>query len=121
MKEAPPTKPLSGVAIAGLFDLEAVKQDSPRMKVIKAHDIQTHHAPHCEDPWMAVPMKAARKVADDYDPEEPHDTIPDITASIGILLEDLGMIFYGQTQREAEDAAIQWVCRSNARCGGTEK
>jgi hypothetical protein len=35
-----------------LFDMDSVRMDSPRLVLLKAYDIQTHHAPQMpEDPW----------------------------------------------------------------------
>ena len=93
-----------------LFDLDSVKMDSPRLVAIKEHDIQTHHAPHCEDPWMAIPMGIAREEFKDYEDEENKFTdCASITASVGILLEEAGMLFTGYSQREVEDAALAFV------------
>jgi hypothetical protein len=94
-----------------LFDLDSVKQDSPRLAAIKAADIQTHHAPHMpECPWLAIPMNLARKVIEGYaTKDEPFDTVADITATYGRILEDKGMIFYGDTQKDVEDDALAWL------------
>ena len=91
-----------------LFDMDSVAMDSPRLAAIKAADIQTHHAPHMEeDPWLAIPMKAAReRLAGYITKDEPFDTVADITASFGRVLDDCGMLFYGDTEREAQDAAL---------------
>jgi hypothetical protein len=94
-----------------LFDLDAVKQDSPRLAAIKAADIQTHHAPHMtECPWLAVPMNLARKVVEEsVTRDEPFDTVADITATYGKILEDKGMIFFGATKKDVEDDALAWL------------
>lgn len=96
-----------------LFDLESVKQDSPRLQKIKELDIQTHHAPHMEeDPWMAIPMHAARERLKGYiGKDEPFNTVADITASFGRVLDDCGMLLYGQTEREAQDDALAFLER----------
>ena len=91
-----------------MFDMDSVAMDSPRLASIKAADIQTHHAPHMEeDPWLAIPMHAARERLKGYiSKDEPFNTVADITASFGRVLDDCGMLFYGQTEREAQDAAL---------------
>jgi hypothetical protein len=108
----PSTPPLSAVVSDALFDLSIGQMDSPRLKLIKEHDIQTHHAPHCEEPWMAIPMHAARRKAKAYLEGDEND-IASVTASAGILLEDAGLVFMGETKRDVEDAAIAFICRSN--------
>lgn len=93
-----------------LFDLESVKQDSPRLASIKAADIQTYHAPHMLEPWLAIPMVLAREVVKGYiTKDEPFNTPADITASFGSILEDADLIFYGQTKEEAEGEALAKV------------
>ena len=96
-----------------LFDIDTVLQDSPRLAAIKAADIQTHHAPHMdEDPWLAIPMNAARERLKSYiTKDEPFNTVADITASYGRVLEDEGLLFFGESQREVEDEAIAFVAR----------
>lgn len=96
------------VACGDLFDMDSVAMDSPRLAAIKAADIQTHHAPHMEeDPWLAIPMHAARERLKGYiTRDEPFNTVADITASFGRVLDDCGMLFYGNTEREAQDAAL---------------
>lgn len=97
-----------GLSTSDLFDMDSVAMDSPRLAAIKVADIQTHHAPHMEDdPWLAIPMHAARERLKGYiSKHEPFDTVADITASFGRVLDDSGMIFYGQTEGEAQDAAL---------------
>lgn len=86
-----------------LFNLEEVKQDSPRLQLIKKHEIQTHHAPHAEPEWIAVPMGLANQVANgDF------DSVVDICASSCRLLDDAGLIFYGDSQRDVEDQALAY-------------
>lgn len=108
------TKPRSGVAIDALFDPESVRMDSPRLKEIKQHDIQTHHAPHMdENPWLAVPMKAARAALEGYDlTDDESGSVPGIMAGYCRLLDEAGMTFLGDTEREVQDAALEY-CRSN--------
>lgn len=90
-----------------LFNMSEVKKDSPRMELIRKHDVQTHHCPDCEEPWLAIPMKAAREIGKPYaSPEDDWSNPGGITASIGILLEDRHLVFFGQSQREVEDEAI---------------
>lgn len=99
-----------------LFDMDTVLMDSPRLAEIKAADIQTHYAPHLEeDPWLAIPMNAARERLKGYiSKDEPCDTIFDITASYGVILDDCGMLFYGETEKEAQDAALVYVKLSSS-------
>jgi hypothetical protein len=91
-----------------LFPIESNAGDSPRLEAIKAADIQTHHAPHLEDdPWLAIPMHAARELLKGYiTKDEPMNNIFDMTASYGMLLDDSGLIFYGETESEAQDKAL---------------
>mgnify|MGYP000858214123 CR=1 FL=1 len=93
-----------------LFDMDSVRMDSPRLVLLKAYDIQTHHAPQMpEDPWIAIPMNAARKRLKGYDPKpEEVDSIASITLNFCRLLDDSGMIFYGDSETEVQDAALQW-------------
>jgi len=68
-----------------------------------------------EAPWLAIPMHAARERLKGYiSKEEQSNTVADITASFGRVLDDCGMLFYGQTEREAQDAALASL--SNANC-----
>jgi hypothetical protein len=91
-----------------LFPIESVAGDSPRLKAIKAADVQTHHSPHLDDdPWLAIPMHAAReRLKSHISKGEPLNSILDVTASYGILLDDSGLIFYGETESEAQDKAL---------------
>lgn len=92
-----------------LFDLATVEQDSPRLALLKKHDIQTHHAPHCQDPWLAIPMIAARKAAGEY--ASPGSDLVELCASAVILLEDAGLTFFGHSKREVEEAALEFAER----------
>ena len=94
-----------------LFDTTTVAMDSPRLKAIKAADIHTHHAPHMdEDPWLAIPMKYAREILDGYDLTKAEKSyIPCMMAGYCRLLDECGIIFYGDSQREVEDAALAFV------------
>jgi hypothetical protein len=93
-----------------LFDLETVKQDSPRLAAIKAADIQTHHAPHMSESWLAIPMNLAREVLDEYDLTRIEKTsIPDMMAGYCRLLDDAGIVFQGPTQKDVEDDALAWL------------
>jgi hypothetical protein len=94
-----------------LFNMDSVAMDSPRLAAIKAADIKTHHAPHMiEDPWLAIPMNREREILDSYDltPSE-KTSIPDMMAGYCRLLDECGMVFYGQTEREAQDAALAFL------------
>jgi hypothetical protein len=55
-------------------------------------------------------MNLARKVVEGHiTKDEPFDTVADITATYGRVLEDKGLIFYGDTQKGAEDDALLGV------------
>ena len=97
-----------------LFDMQSVAMDSPRLAAIKAADIQTHNAPHMdEDPWLAIPMHAARALLEDYiTKDEPFDNVAQITATFGRLLDDAGLLFFGSTEREVQDAALAFIQQS---------
>ena len=97
-----------GLSRSDLLDMDSVAMDSPRLAAIKAADIKTHHAPHMdEDPWLAIPMNDAREILDGYDlTQAEKSSIPDMMAGYCRLLDECGMIFYGQTEREAQDAAL---------------
>jgi hypothetical protein len=106
-----------------LFDMDSVSLDSPRLAAIKAADIKTHLAPHMEEePWLAIPMNAARERLKAYiTKDEPFNTVADITASFGSVLDDCGMLFYGDTEREAQDAALGFVSNETSPdAGATE-
>ncbi len=90
--------------------------DSPRLKEIKEHDIQTHHAPHMEEaPWLAVPMKAARELLAGYDlTEDEKNNLPAMMAGYCRLLDEARYTFEGDSEREVQDSALEF-CRSNSR------
>jgi hypothetical protein len=81
---------------------------------IEEHDIQTHHAPHMEEaPWLAIPMKEARELLAGYDlTEDEKNNLPAMMAGYCLLLDESGMIFEGDSEREVQDAALDF-CRSN--------
>jgi hypothetical protein len=97
-----------GGGMTSLFDLDTVKMDSPRLKAIKAHDIQTHHAPHVkESPWLAIPMNEARRQLAIHKPTEQETAgVAEIMAGYCRVLEEAGLLFLGTTEREAQDAAL---------------
>lgn len=88
--------------------------DSPRLKEIKEHDIQTHHAAHMEEaPWLAVPMKAARELLAGYDlTEDEKNNLPAMMAGYCRLLDEARYTFEGDSEREVQDSALEF-CRSN--------
>lgn len=94
--------------------MDSVAMDSPRLAAIKAADIQTHHAEHMDDdPWLAIPMNAAREFLAGYKPtEEETASVPAIMAGYCRLLDEAGMTFTGQTKRDVENAALAFL--SNA-------
>lgn len=99
-----------------LFDLEAVRGDSPRLKALKEHDIQTHHAPHSpEAPWLAVPMKAARALLQGYAlTDNEAGSVAGIMAGYCRLLDEAGLTFCGQTERDVQDDALAY-CVANVK------
>ena len=103
-----------------LFDLDSVALDSPRLTALKAADIQTHHAPHMEDdPWLAVPMNAAREMLKGYNmKEEESGSVAGIMEGYCGLLDEAGMTFTGQTERYVQDAALDSL--SNAKHSRTD-
>lgn len=98
---------------SALFDMDSVRQDSPRLAELKNHDIQTHHAPDCNPPWIAVPMKAAVDLLAGYKlTEEEKNSLPAIMSGFCRFLDESGMVFDGDSEREVQDAALDF-CRSN--------
>ena len=92
-----------------LFDIDSVLVDSPRLKRIKELDIQTHHAPGIEDPWLAIPMKAARELVKGCGPREDQlSGVFEIMSHYCRYLEEAGMVFMGDSEREVTDAALAW-------------
>jgi hypothetical protein len=99
----------SGLGGMALFDLDSFLLDSPRMAEIKAHDIQTHHCQYDEEPWLAIPMNAARKIVGALPDDPACTTLPEIMANYCCLLEENEILFYGMTEREAQDAALAYL------------
>lgn len=97
-----------------LFAPESVQMDSPRTVAIREHDIQTHFAPQCPSPWMAIPLAKARQYLfpggqlTDQDKEETKD-IPTITMHYGRLLDEAGLICEADTERNATEMAFDLV------------
>ena len=85
-----------------LFKIE--ESLSPRMQEVRKHDIQTHFADCGDYPWMAIPMNLARQNFSGHDGD--FTSIPEITASIGRLLEECNMCFYGDTKEQVEEMAL---------------
>lgn len=103
------------VESTALFDLDSVRLDSPRLRAIKEHDIKTHHAPHMELQWLAIPMNAAREMLAGYDLTEYESSgVPEIMAGYCRLLDEAGLTFLGESEREVQDAALGF-CRSNGK------
>ena len=100
-----------------LFNMESVAMDSPRLIKIKEHDIQTHYAPNAEPPWLAIPMNHAKFRLRAYiTKDEPFNTVADMTASYGRLLDDAELLFYADSKKDAEDDALAYVERlTNAK------
>jgi len=96
--------------MTALFDLDTVKMDSPRLKAIKAHDIQAHHAPHVKEaPWLAIPMHAAREIIDAAPGDPECAALPEIMANYCRILDEAEILFYGMTECEAQDAALAYL------------
>lgn len=99
-----------------LFDMNSVLMNSPRLKEIKEHDIQTHYAPHMEEfPWLAIPMNAARAMLKGSGlTENESRSVAEIMAGYCRLLDDAGMTFLGETEHDVQEDALAW-CRQNER------
>ncbi len=93
-----------------LFDIDKCKKLSPRMELIKKHDIKTHYAKRCEQPWIAMPMNIARGVAKGYDKNYASMTdIAEVCASVGRLLDEQGIAIYGDNEDEVITDAIRYA------------
>jgi hypothetical protein len=101
------------VSSTALFDIDSVLMDSPRLQEIKAHDIQTHYCRYEEEPWLAIPMRAARAIVGALPDDPACNTLPEIMANYCGLLDDADILFYGMTEREAQDRALDYL--SNVR------
>jgi hypothetical protein len=113
-----------GIGCDALFDLDSVALDSPRLTALKAADIQTHHAPHMEDdPWLAVPMNAAREMLKGYNlKEEESGSVAGIMEGYCGLLDEAGMTFTGQTERYVQDDALHSLSNAkHSRTNNNEK
>jgi len=97
-----------------LFDLDQVKQDSPRLVLLKEHDIQTHFNKDCEPPWLAIPMNLARPIAKKWNQKGKFETIPEICASVGITLDERGLLFFADTKEDAEADALAYALNVKA-------
>lgn len=79
-----------------LFD---VPRTLPRREQFKKqHQIETHHAPGCEMPWAACHMPAARKYGYGVTAES---SLVDCVAKVGRLLDESGVMGYGETEADA--------------------
>lgn len=94
-----------------LFDPATTAQESPRLTAIREADIQTQEFPGMPDPWIAIPMHAAREALAEYDAIPDEGSVPMI--AIKLLLEDVGLVFRGQTEREAQDQALSYIEEAN--------
>ena len=93
-----------------LFNTDACKKLSPRMKLIKKHDIKTNYCKDLDAPWLAMPMNIARKVAKGYNKSYATMTEPvEVCASVGRLLDEQGVAIYGDSEKEVVDGAIQYA------------
>lgn len=103
-----------------LFNMESVKRDSPRLELIRHYDIQTYYCPHAVErrAWIAVPMQAAREclVGSDLTDDQKRDIV-EILMWYCRLLEEWGMVFYGSSKREVENAALVF-CSERDRAAG---
>jgi hypothetical protein len=90
-----------------LFNLDEVKQLSPRMQLIQDHDLQWHYSDCRDYPYLIIPMKIARHLLKGYiTKDEPLKTVEDMTASYGRLLDEAEMTFYGSKKDELVTEAI---------------
>ena len=65
-------------------------------------NIKTHHAPHCEPPWLAVDMDKAAEKLKNYGLTEAEKTdVEELMASYCRLVEEAGLCHYGATEQEA--------------------
>ena len=64
--------------------------------------IQTHHAGHCPEPWIAIDMDRACDLLDGCDlSDDERDSIPAIMAGYCRLIDEADLIGYGKTEDEA--------------------
>lgn len=85
--------------MSDLFDMEAVKMDSPRLAWIKKHKAVTHFAKHCDEaPWTATFRQ------DEQENLSPAEIIMKILEN-----SDSCAVGFGATENEAlQNAAINW-------------
>lgn len=79
--------------------------------------IITHYAPCAIDelPWLAIPMPKAISALDGYPiTDEQRTSIPHIMAAYCRLLDEAGLVFYGTTEAEAQNAALRY-CYANGK------
>lgn len=71
----------------------------PKIETFKeAHEIQTNFANGCVMPWAALHMPTARKFG--YGVTEQSDIV-DCVAKVGRLLDETGVMGYGETEADA--------------------
>lgn len=69
--------------------------------------IFTYYSRHCEAPWCALNMDRACALLEGYKLTEKEKTDgKEIIMGWGRLLEEAGLIFYGDNEAEVRDAAI---------------
>ena len=92
---------------AALFDLDSATMDSPRLQAIKKFGIETEHSPSMDLPWRAVPMDVAGETL------VLPGSVEELTAAHANLLEEFGIIFYAETEKAAQDEAIDYCNKRN--------
>jgi hypothetical protein len=74
-------------------------KNPPKIVAFKErHQIQTHHSPGCEPEWCALHMPSALEFGYGVTAT---DTIGDCAAKIGRLLDESGVMGYGDTEADA--------------------
>lgn len=87
-----------------LCDMESVAMDSPRVRWIKDHRFATHHAPHMENPWMAV------RLTEDH--VKRGLTVGEAMAEECRLYDEAGQIAEADTE---EDAIVELAKKLNLK------
>jgi len=68
----------------------------------------THHAPHCDPEWLAIHRDSALELLDDYNlTDEQKNDAGALMAGYCRLIEEAGLVHYGNTEQEAIEAALR--------------